>query len=66
MLLHYVISIGQLFTSLVSNEVQGSGFGQEEDTYHFRTTILPPEDEIDSVIERVSNFHKQFMDKYRS
>ena len=24
----------------------GSGFGQEEGTYHLRTTILPPEDKV--------------------
>eukprot|EP01138_Halocafeteria_seosinensis_P005291 gb/GECG01005410.1/.p1 GENE.gb/GECG01005410.1/~~gb/GECG01005410.1/.p1 ORF type:complete len:537 (+),score=59.92 gb/GECG01005410.1/:1-1611(+) len=46
--------------------VPGSGFGQRDGTFHFRTTILPSEDEIDSVIERVSDFHKTFMDKYRS
>jgi aspartate/methionine/tyrosine aminotransferase len=27
--------------------VPGSGFGQKEDTFHFRTTILPPEGDID-------------------
>ena len=29
--------------------VPGSGFGQVEGTWHFRTTFLPPEDEMDSV-----------------
>lgn len=24
----------------------GSGFGQEEGTYHLRTTILPPEEKV--------------------
>ncbi len=26
--------------------VPGSGFGQEDGTFHFRTTILPKEDDI--------------------
>ncbi len=26
--------------------VPGSGFGQKEGTFHFRTTILPPESDI--------------------
>lgn len=29
--------------------IPGSGFGQEEGTFHFRTTILPPPDQIDQV-----------------
>ena len=44
--------------------VPGSGFGQKDGTWHFRTTFLPPEDEMDGVIERLSAFHKGFMDKY--
>eukprot|EP00743_Colponemidia_sp_Colp-15_P001019 GILK01001125.1.p1 GENE.GILK01001125.1~~GILK01001125.1.p1 ORF type:complete len:514 (-),score=88.66 GILK01001125.1:119-1618(-) len=46
--------------------VPGSGFGQVEGTWHFRTTILPPEDKMQAVIQRMTQFHKQFMDKYRS
>jgi hypothetical protein len=26
--------------------VPGSGFGQKDGTYHFRTTFLPPEDKV--------------------
>ena len=44
--------------------VPGSGFGQKEGTYHFRTTFLPPESEMDSVIERLSVFTTKFMNKY--
>lgn len=44
--------------------VPGSGFGQREGTWHFRSTILPSEAEIDSVIDRISAFHKAFMAKY--
>ena len=45
--------------------VPGSGFGQRPNTFHFRTTILPQEDEIVQVIERMSRFHEAFLDKYR-
>lgn len=34
-------------------------------TWHFRTTFLPPEDKIDSVIERLTAFHQAFLDQYR-
>ena len=40
--------------------VPGSGFGQLPGTWHFRTTILPPEDEIDQVIQRLGAFHARF------
>lgn len=45
--------------------VPGSGFGQEDGTFHFRSTILPPEEAIDEVIEKTSKFHAEFMDLYR-
>jgi len=45
--------------------VPGSGFGQVDGTWHFRTTFLPGEDKIQSVVDRMSKFHRQFMDKYR-
>ena len=32
--------------------VPGSGFGQVDGTYHFRSTILPSEDDLDGVIVR--------------
>ena len=44
--------------------VPGSGFGQEEGTFHFRTTILPSEEEIDTVIEGMGAFHKKFMAEF--
>jgi len=44
--------------------VPGSGFGQKEGTYHFRTTFLPPESEMDAVIERLTVFTTKFMNKY--
>lgn len=60
--------------------VPGSGFGQRESvifltcsshlfsfcsgTYHFRTTILPSEADLDSVLSRMAVFHEGFMHKY--
>lgn len=44
--------------------VPGSGFGQKKDTWHFRTTFLPPEDEMEDVVARMAAFHKDFMAKY--
>jgi aspartate/methionine/tyrosine aminotransferase len=40
--------------------VPGSGFGQLPGTWHFRTTILPPEAEIETVVRKLSEFHAAF------
>jgi aspartate/methionine/tyrosine aminotransferase len=40
--------------------VPGSGFGQAPGTWHFRTTILPPLDQIEQVVERLGRFHREF------
>jgi aspartate/methionine/tyrosine aminotransferase len=40
--------------------VPGSGFGQDPGTAHFRTTILPPLDEIEAVVKRIGDFHVAF------
>eukprot|EP00040_Diaphanoeca_grandis_P034339 m.212658 g.212658 ORF g.212658 m.212658 type:complete len:319 (+) comp33132_c2_seq1:1-957(+) len=44
--------------------VPGSGFGQQPDTFHFRTTILPKEDRIDFVIGAMKEFHENFTRQY--
>lgn len=44
--------------------VPGTGFTQRPGTWHFRATILPPEDQIDSVIDRLGAFHADFVAKY--
>jgi alanine transaminase len=44
--------------------VPGSGFGQADGTYHFRTTILPSEEEIDQVVERLQVFHNNWLKRY--
>ena len=41
--------------------VPGSGFGQKKDTWHFRTTFLPPESDMDAVVDRMTKFHVDFM-----
>jgi aspartate/methionine/tyrosine aminotransferase len=43
--------------------VDGSGFGQLPGTAHFRTTILPPLDEIETVVRRIAEFHAAFARK---
>nr|CCA27196.1 unnamed protein product [Albugo laibachii Nc14] len=45
--------------------VPGSGFGQRDGTFHFRSTILPPEDEVNEVIAKMSTFHLEFMNSHR-
>ncbi|KAF8401169.1 hypothetical protein HHK36_014473 [Tetracentron sinense] len=45
--------------------VPGSGFGQAPGTWHFRCTILPPEDKIPAVVSRLTEFHKGFMAEFR-
>jgi alanine transaminase len=44
--------------------VPGSGFGQKAGTLHFRITFLPPEEDIEGVVQKLGVFHKQFLDKY--
>ncbi|RUP25384.1 pyridoxal phosphate-dependent transferase, partial [Jimgerdemannia flammicorona] len=45
--------------------VPGSGFGQEEGTWHFRSTFLPPEGLFDGFCAALEEFHREFMNKYR-
>lgn len=40
--------------------VPGSGFGQAEGTAHFRTTILPPTEKIQKVVDALGVFHRNF------
>ncbi|CAF0921866.1 unnamed protein product, partial [Brachionus calyciflorus] len=41
--------------------VPGSGFHQRPGTYHFRTTILPPTDQIKSLLAKFEKFHLNFL-----
>ena len=45
--------------------VPGAGFGQEEGTFHMRTTILPQEDQIADFVQKFKSFHEKFMETYR-
>ena len=40
--------------------VPGSGFGQVEGTAHFRTTILPPTEKIQKVVDALGEFHRNY------
>jgi len=44
--------------------VPGSGFGQKEGTFHFRTTFLPPEDAITEVLAKLKDFQAGFMQSW--
>ncbi|CAJ1950641.1 unnamed protein product [Sphenostylis stenocarpa] len=45
--------------------VPGSGFGQVPGTWHFRCTILPPEEKIPAIVSRLTEFHENFMNEFR-
>jgi alanine transaminase len=44
--------------------VPGSGFGMPNGAWFFRTTILPPEDQLSDVLERLTTFYSAFRAKY--
>ena len=44
--------------------VPGSGFGQLPETFHFRTTFLPPVNQIFKFVTQLKEFHSQFIAKY--
>lgn len=46
--------------------VPGSGFGQLPGTLHFRTTILPPREEIEEMVEKIKDFHYKYTNKLRT
>ncbi|KAI8067788.1 pyridoxal phosphate-dependent transferase [Gongronella butleri] len=45
--------------------IPGTGFGQEPNTWHFRSTFLPEEHLFDKFCADLKQFHKTFMDSYR-
>lgn len=45
--------------------VPGSGFGQEEGTYHLRMTFLPEEDKLKTAMVAFEKHHISFMAKYQ-
>ena len=45
--------------------VPGSGFGQKEDTYHFRATnLVTPTHDMVEVLTSLNEFNTRFHDKY--
>lgn len=42
----------------------GSSFEQEDGTFHFRTTILPAEDDFQDLVDRFRRAHLAFLQKY--
>ncbi|KAK7204139.1 pyridoxal phosphate-dependent transferase [Myxozyma melibiosi] len=51
----------QLLESTGVCVVPGSGFGQKDGTFHFRTTFLAPGKEY---VDRMLQFHKEFLKKF--
>jgi len=44
--------------------IPGSGFGQVDGTYHFRTTILPPDEDMQDVARRIDAYQRRIIMKY--
>lgn len=44
--------------------VPGSGFRQKPGTHHFRMTILPPKEKMESLFKLFRDFHIKFTDQY--
>lgn len=40
--------------------VPGEGFGQVEGSAHFRTTILPPRDQLQQVLKKLEDFQRRW------
>jgi len=45
--------------------VPGSGFGQMPGTLHFRTTFLPPKDEIVEFVDKLKDFHLKYVERLK-
>lgn len=46
--------------------VPGSGFGQLPGTLHFRTTFLPPREDILALVEKMKKFHASYVARLKS
>jgi alanine transaminase len=44
--------------------IPGDGFLQEPGTFHFRTTILPSDAQLERMINSIRDFHGSVMDAY--
>lgn len=45
--------------------VPGSGFWQKDGTFHFRTTILPPNEQMTQMVNNLGTFHAGFLERYK-
>ncbi|KAK6617941.1 hypothetical protein RUM43_014170 [Polyplax serrata] len=45
--------------------IPGSGFKQIPGTYHIRTTILPPVEQLSEMLETFKKFHQYFLKEYK-
>jgi aspartate/methionine/tyrosine aminotransferase len=43
--------------------VPGSGFGQMPGTLHFRTTFLPPKEDMEALVDKIKVFHTNYVEK---
>ena len=46
--------------------VPASGFGQREGRFGFRTTFLPPEEEIERAVHKIQQHHESFCSRYEN
>lgn len=46
--------------------VPASGFGQKPGRYGFRTTFLPPEEEMADAVQKIRSHHESFCSRYSS
>ncbi|XP_065676592.1 alanine aminotransferase 2-like isoform X2 [Hydra vulgaris] len=45
--------------------VPGSSFYQKDGTYHYRLSILPSDDQLKALLEKLGEFHKGFLNFYK-
>lgn len=45
--------------------VPGSGFGQLPGTLHFRTTFLPPKEDMEELVAKIRTFHLNYIEKMK-
>lgn len=44
--------------------VPGNGFGQHANTYHFRITILPPEEDLVRILDELKVYHEAWLEEW--
>lgn len=45
--------------------VPGSGFGQLPGTLHFRTTFLPPKEDMEELVSKIRKFHLNYVERLK-